>query len=250
MPATTTSAIAARLPYGGLGSPRIPGSDTGTVACGESVSADVECEEPRSSVPTRRRARGSHAASASSPPPTAAIPAPETASIVSRIDAGPASPAWLLAIPSTSKPAAERIGATAGSASRTYGFAEVCGRVVSGDSRLANERSAPRITRSTSANNPCGSASATGATRRPSMRSPTNSSRAVDSSGPATRDAGRSTASETSGVASAVPEHADAASKRPTATRGVVLTDQARSGPTRVSAAPSPHPGCPTTPHR
>ncbi len=57
---------------------------------------------------------GSKARAADGPPPTATIPALESAPIVSVTVCGPASPAWLLAIPIASNPAAARSRADAG----------------------------------------------------------------------------------------------------------------------------------------
>ena len=140
-------------------------------------------------TPLTSSTSGASAAASSAPPPTARRPAASSAAIVSSTVSGPASLAWLLATPSTSNPApASTVAAAPGSASSGYGPA-TCGRVVSGDSRLPNARSAPARAGRSRSNTLPGSAATTGATPRPSIRSPTNTNRttgrAPDTSGSA-----------------------------------------------------------------
>ncbi len=98
--------------------------------------------------------------------------------MVSSTVSGPASAAWLLATPNTSKPAPASNSADAGSASRANS-PRTCDRSVSGDSRLASAQSASTRTGRSPSNTVDGSPATTGATFRPNITSPTNTSRAV-----------------------------------------------------------------------
>ena len=101
-----------------------------------------KARKPTSS-PAMSTMTGRAASAALAPAPTVNKPAVAAASRVSVTPNAPASPLWLFDRDSKSKPASVSSWILAGSASSWFEFEDRCGRKVSGDSRLAADRSAP-----------------------------------------------------------------------------------------------------------